>query len=289
MAVLCDATVVDYYAHVADEVFRSVILCMDEGERDHYLFLHAAFAKCETCLTFWLHHGADLSRGTASHPDWIALEWARASKTSPEILRLLTPSAWPSLRPRAFCAGVELDMYVHVPGRIDRRRISQLASRLRDHQLLLHAAGSLCTVCVRAWLDRGADTSGGTPCAPLKSAFRWAEEAQGDEELLSMLRASAAGRSRSCSGEREGPSEKRPFSCSSVPKVFAIQHWNVCGRVAGGDCFSFFRLLVVRGRRSRSQCCGSSGGSERRLGEAEGHLRVRRLLHFYSASRCGRG
>ena len=115
MAVLCDATIVDCYVHVADEVIQSVIVCMDGGERDHYLFLHAAFAKCETCLTFWLHHGADLSRGTASYPDWIALEWARASNASPEILRLLTPSVWPSLRPHAFCAGVELDMYVHCP------------------------------------------------------------------------------------------------------------------------------------------------------------------------------
>ena len=54
-----------------------------------------------------------------------------------------------------------------------------------------------------------------------------------------MLRASAANRSRSWSGEREGLSEKRPFSCSSVPKVFAIQRWNVCSWVEGGDCFSF--------------------------------------------------
>ena len=43
---------------------------------------------------------------------------------------------------RAFCAGVELDMYVRV----------------------------------RAWLDGGTDTSRGTPCEPLKSAFRRAEE-----------------------------------------------------------------------------------------------------------------
>ena len=78
-------------------------------------------------------------------------------------------------------------MYVHVPGRIDRRRISQLASRSRD-QLFLRAAGNLCKVYVRAWLDRGADTSRGTPCESLTSAFRWAEEAQGDEESLSMLR-----------------------------------------------------------------------------------------------------
>ena len=54
-----------------------------------------------------------------------------------------------------------------------------------------------------------------------------------------MLKASAADRSRSWSGEREGPSEKRPFSCLSVPTVFAIQHWNVRGWVEGGDCFSF--------------------------------------------------
>ena len=149
---LCAEANVDCYAHVADEVLWSVIVCMDEGERDHYLFLHAAVATCETCLTFWLHHGADLSRGAASHPRRIALEWARASNASPGILRLRTPSVWPSLRPRAFCAGVELDMYLHVPGRIDRRRISQLTQQSRDHYLFLHAAGSLCKVCVRAWL-----------------------------------------------------------------------------------------------------------------------------------------
>ena len=117
--------------------------------------------------------------------------------------------------------------------RSDRRRISQLTQQSRDHYLFLHAAGSLCEVCVRAWLDRGADTSRGTPCEPLKSAFRWAEE------LVSTLRASAADRSRTWSGGREGSSEKRPFSCSSVPKVFATQPLNVCGWLEGADCFSF--------------------------------------------------
>ena len=190
-------------------------------------------------LNFWLHHGTELCRGTASHPDWIALEWARASNASPEILRLLTPSVWTSLQPHAFCAGVELDMYAHVPGRSDRRRIRQLTQQSRDHYLFLHAAGSLCQVRARAWLDRGADTPRGTPCEPLKSAFRWAEEAQGDEILVSTLRASAADLSGTWSGGREGSSEKRPFSCSSVPKVFATQPLNVCGWLEGADCFSF--------------------------------------------------
>ena len=40
---LCDEANVDCYAHVADEVLRSVIVCTDEGERDHYLFLRAAW------------------------------------------------------------------------------------------------------------------------------------------------------------------------------------------------------------------------------------------------------
>ena len=100
------------------------------------MFLHAALAKCERRLAFWLHHGADLSRSTASHPDWIALEWARDANASPEILRLLAPSIWPSLRPRVFCAGVELDMCARVPGRIDRRCISQLTARSQEHHLL---------------------------------------------------------------------------------------------------------------------------------------------------------
>ena len=145
---LCDEANVDGYVHIADEVLRSLIVCMDESERGRYMFLHAASGKCERCLAFWLHHGADLSRGTASHPDWIALEWARASNASPEILRLLAPSVWPSLRPHAFCTGVELDMYAHVPGRIDRRCVSQLTPQSRDHYVFLHAAGSLCQVCV---------------------------------------------------------------------------------------------------------------------------------------------
>ena len=146
-----------------DEVLRCLIVCMEESEWDHYMFLHAALAKCERCLAFWLHHGADLNRGAANHPDWIALEWAGASNASPEIMGLLTPSVWPSLRPRAFCAGVELDMYVHVPGRICRREVSLMSPRARNHHLFLHAAGSLCKACVQAWVDRGADTSYGTP------------------------------------------------------------------------------------------------------------------------------
>ena len=116
---LCDAAILDSYAHVVDKVLRCLIVCLDEVERDHYLFLQAASAKCQTCLNYCLHHGADLRCGTASHPDWVALEWARASNASPEILRLLTPSVWSSLRPRAFCAGVELDMYAHVRSRQD--------------------------------------------------------------------------------------------------------------------------------------------------------------------------
>ena len=145
---LCDAAILDSNAHAVDEVLRCLIGCMDEVERDHYFFLQAASAR----LNYWLHHGADLLRGAATHPDWITLEWARASNASPEILRLLTPSVWPSLRPRAFCAGVELDMYVHVPGRIHRREVSQMSPRSRDHHLFFHAAGSLCKVKL-GWIE----------------------------------------------------------------------------------------------------------------------------------------
>ena len=146
---LCDAAILDSYAHVVDEVLRCPIVGMEESDRDHYMFVHAALAKCDRCLAFWLDHGADLNRGAANHPGWIALEWARASNASPEITRLLTPSVRGSLQPRAFCAGVELDMYVHVPGRIRRREVSQMSSRARNHHLFLHAAGSLCQACVQ--------------------------------------------------------------------------------------------------------------------------------------------
>ena len=139
---------------------------------------------------------------------------------------LLTPSVWPFLRPRAFCAGMELDMYVHVPGRIHRREVSQMTTRSRDHHLFLHAAGSLCKVCVQAWLDRGADTSKGTPWEPMKSAFRWAEEAQADEALLSMLSVPAG---EWC------PFTKQPSCCFSVPEV-AAQRGDV---VSFSDFWSF--------------------------------------------------
>ena len=164
---------------------------------------------------------------------------------------------------------------------------------------------------LRAWLDQGADTSRGTPCEPLRSAFRWAEESHGDDELLSMLRASAAawsrwwplecehattgaarcGRPLSQHGRRVWPKKRSSSSSSSIPKVLAVQHRNVCAQVGGDDRLSFsdFWFFGADDRRSRSQCCGGFGGPERRLEEAKGHLGVRRLLHFYSASRCGRG
>ena len=96
----CDEANVDGYVHIADEVLRSLIVCMDEGKRDHRMFLHAALAKCGRCLAFWLDRGADLSRGAVSHADWIALQWARASNASPEIMGLRLQYG---LRPCAFC------------------------------------------------------------------------------------------------------------------------------------------------------------------------------------------
>ena len=103
-------------------------------------------------------------------------------------------------------------MYVHVPGRIHRREVSQMSPRSRDHHLFLHAAGSPFRICVQAWLDRGADTSKSIHWEPLKSAFRWAEEAQADEDLLSMWSAPAG---EWC------PFEKQPSYCFWVPKVAA--------------------------------------------------------------------
>ena len=42
---LCDEANIDCYTYLADEVFRNEILYIDEGERDHYLFLHSIFEK----------------------------------------------------------------------------------------------------------------------------------------------------------------------------------------------------------------------------------------------------
>ena len=58
-------------------------------------------------------------------------------------------------------------MYAHVPGRIHRRGVSQMSARSRDHHLFLRHIS--------------------TPWELLKSAVRWVEEAQGDEDLLSTL------------------------------------------------------------------------------------------------------
>ena len=205
---LCDAAVLLIPTHMSSTRCFGVLLFvwMNLSGIITYFF-RLPLQKCQKCLNYWLRHGADLRRGTASHPDWIALEWARASNASPESLRWLTPSVR-----RAFCAGVELDMSVHVPGRIHRREVSQMSLRSRDHHLFLHAAGNLYKVCVQAWLDRGADTSYGAPWEPHKSAFTWTEEAQGYEDLLSML--SAPG------GER-CLFDQQPSYCFSVPEVAA--------------------------------------------------------------------
>ena len=103
-------------------------------------------------------------------------------------------------------------MYVRAPGRIRTREVSQMSPRARSHHLFLHAAGSLCKACAQAWLDRGVDTSYGAPWEPHTSAFTWAEEAQGDEGLLSML--SAPG------GER-CPFDMPSSCCFSAPDVAA--------------------------------------------------------------------
>ena len=121
-------------------------------------------------------------------------------------------------------------------GRIHRRGISQMSPRSRDHHLFLHAAGSLCKVCVRAWLDRGADTSYGTLWEPLKSAFRWdAERSRGEWRLF----------------------EKQPSYCFSVPEVAAQR----------GDFFSFSDFWSFgaddQGRGAAVASAALSGDSER--------------------------
>ena len=49
---LCDEANVDGYVNTADDVLRSLIVCVDAGERDQYVFLHSALAKCERCFGF---------------------------------------------------------------------------------------------------------------------------------------------------------------------------------------------------------------------------------------------
>ena len=89
-------------------------------------------------------------------------------------------------------------------------------AKSRDHPLFLHAAGSLCKICVRDWLDQGADASYDTPWEPLKSAVSRAEEIQVDKDLLSML--SAPGGNGACS--------------RSNPLIFfQFQRWRLSARI----------------------------------------------------------
>ena len=86
---LCDAAILDSYAYVVDELLRYLIICIEESEQDHPMFLHVILAKWERCLAFWIHHDADLNRGAANHPDWIALDWDRVSNASLQIMRFV--------------------------------------------------------------------------------------------------------------------------------------------------------------------------------------------------------
>ena len=134
---------------------------------------------------------------------------------------------------------------------------------------------------------------------PLKSAFRVAEEAHGDDELLSMLRASAAARSHSRSAEcerattgaarcgkplgqdgRQGLPEKRPSS-SSVAKVLTVQHRNVCAQVGDDNRLSFSDIWSF-GADDQGRSVAVASAALSGFGEAEGHLRVRRLRRWKS-------
>ena len=42
---LCDEANVAGYVHIADEALRSLSVCMDEGKRDHSMFLHVEFSQ----------------------------------------------------------------------------------------------------------------------------------------------------------------------------------------------------------------------------------------------------
>ena len=157
---------------------------MQSSEQERRLFLQAARRNARgACITGcrMVPTCVDLTRGMANHPEWVALEWARSSNASPEVLRLLTPQEWPSNLPGPFCPWAELDIYLHVLSKPTRKYARQLRQQERGHHLFLRAAESVCKVCVQAWLDRGVDKSRGPSCDPF--AFRWAQEVRADEEL----------------------------------------------------------------------------------------------------------
>ena len=88
--------------------------------------------------------------------------------------------------------------------------------------------------------------------------------------------------------QRASAAVKRPSS-SSVP-VLAVQRRNVCAQAWGDDRLPFSDFWSFgaddHGRSVAVALAALSGDLERLT---EGRLRVRRLLHFCSASRCGRG
>ena len=69
--------------------------------------------------------------------------------------------------------------------------------------------------------------------------LRWAEEAQGDEELLSMLRASAADRSRSWLGKRRVRPSSSPFLVRQIRKYLRFSAGMCAAGLRAGIAFLF--------------------------------------------------
>ena len=86
---LCDEANVDGYVHIADEVLRILIVCMDEGKRDHYMFLHAALAKCELSGGITAPISVAARRVIRTGSPWSGLVLGTPVRRS---CRLLTPS-----------------------------------------------------------------------------------------------------------------------------------------------------------------------------------------------------
>ena len=128
------------FFHAREDNLRQRISCMESSKQEHYLFLQAASKTRKRCLHYWLQKDADLTRGTANHPEWIALNWARSSNANPEVLRLLTLQDWPRYLPGPFCVASRTG---HLRARV------QLRPQEREHHLFLargrKSLQSMCT------------------------------------------------------------------------------------------------------------------------------------------------
>ena len=112
-------------------------------------------------------------------------------------------------------------MILDAPGKIDRRRISQLNKQSQDHYPFLNAAGNLHKICGRIWADRGLGYVSRHCCELLKSGIRRTEE--NEEMRIIFHNEGFCGRSVKLEIAGKGNFLRETvFFYSSIPIIFGI-------------------------------------------------------------------